>query len=78
MMHPARQAYVEEDDPEVSKYPNASFCLGNVHASESERCVPQTGHVRLGRSRGSRLMECPELLGYGDGGGPCEYTYEKS
>lgn len=20
-------------------------------------------------------MDCPELPGYGDGGGPCEYTY---
>lgn len=25
----------------------------------------------------SRLMECPDVLGYRDGGGPGEYTYEK-
>ncbi len=65
---------MEEDDPEVSTYPSTSFGLGNVHASVSERCVSQTGDVRLGRSRGSRLMDCSELLGYRDGGGSCEYT----
>ena len=32
MMHPARQAYVEEDDPEVSLH-SCFFDFGNVHAS---------------------------------------------
>ena len=32
MMHPARQAYVEEDDPEVSSH-SCTFDFGNVHAS---------------------------------------------
>lgn len=77
MMHPARQAYVEEDAPEVSRQPCTSCCLGNVHANIPERRGSQTGDVCLGRSLGCQLMESLGVLGYRDGGGPREHTYGK-
>ena len=62
MMHPARQAYVEEDDPEVSSH-SCTFYFENVHASiralrvldwgrlgEMER-IPADGLSRVTRIR---------------------------
>ena len=37
MMHPSRQAYVEEDEPEVSFHPSRSHAFEDVYASISER-----------------------------------------
>lgn len=56
MMHPSRQAYVEEDEPEVSlKYFNSAY-LRDVHASASERQTSLVGGFPEARSPGYGLM----------------------
>ena len=75
MMHPSRQAYVEEDEPEVSfRSPKPTY-LRDVHASASERRSSLAGDPAVGRSVGPRLMGYG-LIGHRDGGGPGQHTYE--
>ena len=74
MMHPSRQAYVEEDDPEVSNHPVTAICFRNVHTCISESNQSHTGDTRVGKSKRRRLIGCLETLGYGDGGGSSKYT----
>ena len=56
MMHPSRQAYVEEDEPEVSLIFFKPAYLRDVHASASERQISLVGGFPEGRSPGYGLM----------------------
>jgi hypothetical protein len=77
MMHPSRQAYVEEDEPEVSfEFPKPTD-LRDVHTSTSEPRRSLAGDPAVGISMGRRLMG-HDLIGYRDGGGHGQHTYENS
>ena len=69
MMHPARQAYVEEDAPEVSytlKLPNPLNCvhMGFQRNADVSLKIPS----RSGQKGECWLMGWLHVLGYGHGG----------
>jgi hypothetical protein len=74
MMHPARQAYVEEDDPEVNYSQKMPHSLSFVHMIVQRKADVEwaiRGHP--GKEAEFWLMGWFHVLGYGDGGGPREY-----
>ncbi|KAG6988873.1 type 2 glycosyltransferase [Physcia stellaris] len=77
MMHPSRQAYVEEE-PEVSQciFPPPKALCSNVHTTTSEGRVSSAWDTWYrDSSEGRRLMGWLEEIGHGDGGGSGEHTF---
>lgn len=73
-MHPARQAYVEEDDPEVS-----SFLLLNALVMfirfQRNAGLHMEASIELPMAQGMPADGWVEVIGHGDGGGPCKHTW---